>query len=256
MATGAITEYVDVAQLVLYAFWVFFAALVYYLTVESKREGFPLEYDVRGETRRAAGIAGMPAPKTFHTEFWGDVTVPKDEPLESVAARPSSYLNGAPLVPTGNPMLDGVGPGAFTKRADIPDMTAEGQKRILPGRLLGQFSVAKQDKTPVGMQVIGDDGVIAGTVKELWIDQAEVAIRYLEIETLSEFGGRRVLLPINFSRIGKDSIKVESILGNQFALVPGLRSQDQITLLEEEKIMAYYGGGTLYATPERQEPLI
>ena len=84
MATGAITEYVDVAQLVLYAFWVFFAALVYYLTVESKREGFPLEYDVRGETRRAAGIAGMPAPKTFYTEFWGDVTVPKDEPLESV----------------------------------------------------------------------------------------------------------------------------------------------------------------------------
>jgi photosynthetic reaction center H subunit len=49
---------------------------------------------------------------------------------------------------------------------------------------------------------------------------------------------------------------VESILGNQFALVPGLKSQDQITLLEEEKIMAYYGGGTLYATPERQEPLI
>ena len=54
----------------------------------------------------------------------------------------------------------------------------------------------------------------------------------------------------------KDAIKVKSILGNQFALVPGLKSQDQITLLEEEKIMAYYGGGTLYATPERQEPLI
>jgi photosynthetic reaction center H subunit len=122
--------------------------------------------------------------------------------------------------------------------------------------LLGQFTVAKQDKTPVGMKVMGDDGVVAGTVKELWIDQAEVVIRYFEIETLPEFGGRRVLLPMNFSRIGRDSIKVESILGNQFALVPGLKSQDQITLLEEEKIMAYYGGGTLYATPERQEPLI
>jgi photosynthetic reaction center H subunit len=256
MATGAITEYIDVAQLVLYAFWVFFFGLVYYLTLEGKREGFPLEYDIRGETRRAEGIIGMPAPKTFHTEYWGDVTQPKNEPLEKVAARPSSYLNGAPLVPTGNPMLEGVGPGAFANRADIPDMTSEGQKRILPGRLLGQFSVAKQDKTPVGMQVIGDDGVVAGVVKELWIDQAEVVIRYFEIETLPEFGGRRVLLPMNFSRIGKDSIKVKSILGNQFALVPGLKSQDQITLLEEEKIMAYFGGGTLYATPERQEPLI
>ena len=30
----------------------------------------------------------------------------------------------------------------------------------------------------------------------------------------------------------------------------------QITLLEEEKITAYYGAGTLYATPERQEPII
>jgi photosynthetic reaction center H subunit len=93
-------------------------------------------------------------------------------------------------------------------------------------------------------------------VKELWIDQAEVMIRYLEIETLPEFGGRRVLLPMNFSRVRPDYINVKSILGNQFALVPGLKSQDQITLLEEEKIMAYYGGGTLYATPERQEPLI
>jgi photosynthetic reaction center H subunit len=256
MATGAITDYVDVAQLVLYGFWVFFAALVYYLTIESKREGFPLEYDVRGEVRRAAGIAGMPAPKTFHTEYWGDVTVPKDEPLEQVAARPSSYLNGAPLIPTGNPMLDGVGPGAFANRADIPDMTSEGQKRILPGRLLGQFTVAKQDRNPVGLEVVGDDGVVAGVVKELWIDQAEVVIRYFEVETLPEFGGRRVLLPINFSRVHRDYIKVESILGSQFALVPGLKSQDQITLLEEEKIMAYFGGGTLYATPERQEPLI
>ena len=42
MATGAITEYVDVAQLALYGFWVFLAGLVYYLTIESKREGFPL----------------------------------------------------------------------------------------------------------------------------------------------------------------------------------------------------------------------
>ena len=31
---------------------------------------------------------------------------------------------------------------------------------------------------------------------------------------------------------------------------------DQVTLLEEEKISAYYGAGTLYATPQRQEPLV
>jgi photosynthetic reaction center H subunit len=27
-------------------------------------------------------------------------------------------------------------------------------------------------------------------------------------------------------------------------------------MLEEERITAYYGGGTLYATPARSEPLI
>jgi hypothetical protein len=40
MGTGAITQYVDVAQLALYAFWVFFAILVYYLTVEGSGRGF------------------------------------------------------------------------------------------------------------------------------------------------------------------------------------------------------------------------
>jgi photosynthetic reaction center H subunit len=38
--------------------------------------------------------------------------------------------------------------------------------------------------------------------------------------------------------------------------VPALRHPDQITKLEEEKISAYYGGGTLYADAKRSEPLI
>ena len=38
--------------------------------------------------------------------------------------------------------------------------------------------------------------------------------------------------------------------------MPGIRNPDSVTLLEEDKIMAYYGGGTLYATPQRQEPLL
>jgi photosynthetic reaction center H subunit len=42
METGAITSYIDVAQVVLYAFWIFFAGLIYYLHQEDKREGYPL----------------------------------------------------------------------------------------------------------------------------------------------------------------------------------------------------------------------
>jgi photosynthetic reaction center H subunit len=34
--------------------------------------------------------------------------------------------------------------------------------------------------------------------------------------------------------------------------VPTTKSRNQVTLLEEEKICAYYAGGNLYASPERQ----
>ncbi len=39
METMAITQYVDVAQLVLYLFWIFFFGLVYYLLQENHRDG-------------------------------------------------------------------------------------------------------------------------------------------------------------------------------------------------------------------------
>jgi photosynthetic reaction center H subunit len=69
-------------------------------------------------------------------------------------------------------------------------------------------------------------------------------------------GGKRVLLPANFSRVDRNrgEVRVQSILASQFADVPGIKNPDQITLLEEDKVCAYYGGGTLYATPGRAEP--
>jgi photosynthetic reaction center H subunit len=60
---------------------------------------------------------------------------------------------------------------------------------------------------------------------------------------------------MTFSRIKSKGVFVGAILAGQFANVPQTKSMEQITLLEEEKISAYYGAGTLYATPERQEPL-
>ena len=67
MGTGAITQYVDVAQLVLYAFWIFFAGLVIYLRREDKREGYPLESE-RSEHIKVQGFPAMPAPKTWRRE--------------------------------------------------------------------------------------------------------------------------------------------------------------------------------------------
>jgi photosynthetic reaction center H subunit len=49
-------------------------------------------------------------------------------------------------------------------------------------------------------------------------------------------------------------VKVRAITSAQFGQVPETASTEQITLLEEEKIVGYYGGGHLYATRDRQEP--
>jgi photosynthetic reaction center H subunit len=61
---------------------------------------------------------------------------------------------------------------------------------------------------------------------------------------------------MNFARVRRNEVQVGAILAQQFSLVPGTRQADVVTMLEEEKIQAYYGGGTLYAEPSRQEPLL
>lgn len=124
----------------------------------------------------------------------------------------------------------------------------------MPLRSVSEFDVASEDPDPRGLPVVGADGVVGGTVRDLWIDRSDAMFRYLELEVPG--AERRVLLPINFTRVGNRQVSVVSILGQQFAQVPLTRDPDLITLLEEDKIMAYYGGGTLYATPQRQEPLL
>jgi len=256
MQTGALTEYIDVAQLALYAFWIFFAGLIIYLRKEDKREGYPLESDRSSGRIKVQGFPAMPVPKTFHLEDGSTVVAPRQEyDSRPILARPLGGYLGAPLQPSGNPMLDAVGPAAFAERAKHPDLTIDGQPMIVPLRVAVGFEVASQDPDPRGMAVYGADGERGGTVRDLWVDRAEPQIRYLEVETASL---RRVLLPINFTKIdgGKRRVKVKSILGSQFAAVPSIASPDQVTRREEDQIMAYYASGNLYATPARAEPFI
>jgi len=253
---GAITGYFDVAQVALYVFWIFFAGLIYYLLQENKREGYPLESD-RSAHVMVQGWPPMPSPKTFRLQHGGTVTVPDYKRLsQTVAADPSGRYPGAPLNPTGNPMLDGVGPGAYAQRSDEVELTFEGDIKIVPLRAALEFDVAAGDTDPRGLPVLGADGKTAGTVREVWVDRSEAIFRYLEVTVPVLEGHRYVLLPINFTRIGEREIKVASILSHQFAQVPATRHPDQVTRLEEERVMAYYGGGTLYAEPSRLEPLL
>jgi photosynthetic reaction center H subunit len=38
--------------------------------------------------------------------------------------------------------------------------------------------------------------------------------------------------------------------------VPAIRNPDQVTLAEEDRISAFYGGGTQFANAKRSEPLL
>ena len=258
MQTGAITGYIDVAQLTLYAFWLFFAGLIFYLRREDKREGYPLESD-RSDRVMVQGFPSMPAPKTYLLRDGSTRMAPRAEaPERRRGLRPGGTWPGAPMQPTGNPMVDGVGPASYAERADVPDLTLEGLIKIVPLRVATDYAIESRDPDPRGMKVVGADRVVGGKVEDVWVDRSEAIIRYLEVSVASPAGERRVLLPMTMVRIdGRDRrVRVQSILGEQFADVPGLQNPDQVTLREEARISAYYAGGQLYAEPLRLGPLL
>jgi photosynthetic reaction center H subunit len=201
----------------------------------------------------------MPAPKTF--KLRGGATYqapPGNAELREIRTR-AAAVPGSPMQPTGDPMLDAVGPASYAERHNTPDVTSDGHPMIVPLRAAEEFSVAAEDADPRGMLVIAADGIAAGKVTDIWVDRAEPQIRYLEVALLGPTGGgRTVMLPIGFARINKGAgrINVVSILAHHFATVPAIASPNQITRLEEDRITGYYAGGHLYATPSRLGPIL
>ena len=256
MQTGAITSYIDVAQIALYAFWIFFAGLIYYLRGEDKREGYPLQSDRSGRIK-VQGFPPIPSPKTFILPHGGTVMAPRAEtPSGTGNASPVGLWPGAPLQPNGNPMVDGVGPAAYADRSNTPDLTIDGESKIVPLRVADGWQVANESPNPIGMTVIGADRRAAGVVRDVWVDRSEMVARYLEVETGS--GQRHVLLPVTLVRVdaAKKQVTAISVLAGHFAEAPLTAQADQVSLREEDRITAYFASGHLYATPSRAEPML
>jgi photosynthetic reaction center H subunit len=256
--TGAITGYIDVAQIVLYVFWAFFFGLILYLRREDKREGYPLESD-RSDAVTVQGFPAVPKPKQFKLSHGGTYSAPHAEnDTRPVKAEPTGPWPGAPLEPTGDPMLDGVGPASWAERSPEPELTFHGVPRIVPMRIAPEFEIEPRDPDPRGMDVIGADGERAGKVTELWVDRGEPQIRYLEVEVAGGENPRPVLLPLALSGIqrGKSEVTVRSVHARHFKTAPRPARNDQVTQREEDQICAYFASGHLYATPEREEPLL
>ncbi len=256
MPTGNFIGTVDLALISLYVFWLFFFGLIIYLRREDKREGYPLE-NTNGPSDGGNLFAPPPsAPKTFKTAH-GDMVSGRVDRRE-IKAEPSAPWDGAPIEPTGDPMIDGIGPASYAERADTPDMTLEGEIKIVPLRIDDEHFVETTGPNPIGMPVIAADEVEAGEVVDVWVDRSEVIIRYLEVEVGDEAASHRVLLPMPFVKVDTQEgvVRVQSIVASQFKTVPALANPNQVTFLEEDKITGYYAGGYLYADPDRAEPII
>jgi photosynthetic reaction center H subunit len=255
MPSPGLTSHIDVAQIVLYLFWAFFAGLVFYLRREDKREGYPL-VSPNGPVQ---GFPSVPAPKRFLLEHEGLVVPGHAERDISGLVRPSAGWEGAPLLPQGDPMKDGIGAASWAQRHDVPDLTYDDRlPKIVPLRVATDFYLPAEDPDPRGMPVFTADGKQAGTVVDAWVDRSEFLVRYLEAEVATAGGARRVVFPMFLATINgkRGQVNVSSVLSAQFAAAPALRNPDQITLLEEDQVSAYFGGGHLHAIPARSEPLL
>ncbi|MEM1307808.1 MAG: PRC-barrel domain-containing protein, partial [Pseudomonadota bacterium] len=126
-----------------------------------------------------------------------------------------------------------------------------------------------------GTPVIAGDGKQVGTVTDIWVDRSDFVIRYLEAEIAGAEGATPspLLVPWNMVDIKSDrdffmnfiraenpkpnaEMHVYALTSDLFAGVPKTASPDAVTMLEEDKIQGYFGGGYLYATPDRAEPLV
>lgn len=258
----------DVAELAFLLFFGFFIALVIYLNRESRREGFPLEDEVTGSLQSLKTLDDD--KKSFQLPHGRGTYVPEDVPRDdvNVPAVQSFRSTGAPWVPTGDAMADGMGPAAWANRAKYPDLTFDGRPRILPIADSHELIIAPNDPQLIGWPVVAANKEPVGTVTDIWVDQAEHIIRYLEVETTT---GKKVLAPMMVAVVHGESlldallpiiqdkpkfVEIDAITAAQFETAPALETPGIITRYEEDRVQAYFGGGYMYATPERAEAWI
>ncbi|MBV2359364.1 photosynthetic reaction center subunit H [Thalassococcus sp. CAU 1522] len=246
----------DVASIALWLFFFFFVGLVVWIQRENQREGYPL-VDEDGSPADAGGVFPLPEDKTFLLPHGrGSYTVPSGQTPErgDIDAKlvPTGQSGGFPYEPAGDPFADGVGPASWAPRRDEPELDGKGHPKIVPMSATEHFHVAA-GRDPRGLPVVAADGAIVGKISDMWIDEPEQLVRYLEIELDAEYGQGSRLVPMTLARIKSNQVAIHSLFGKHFAGVPTVKASRQVTKLEEEKICAYYGGGKLYAEERRLE---
>jgi photosynthetic reaction center H subunit len=247
MSPGTITSDIDVVQVALVAFFIFFVFLVVYLRREDKREGYPLVE----RTSRRGSIIGWPAPpppKTYRLMEGGTAQMPHhyaQAPIEGV----SIPRNGEPLVPAGDPLLAGIGAGAYALRSDLPMRTMDKKLLLMPLRNASDWTVSRGEADPRGMRMLAVNYQPVGTVIDIWVDRAAKILRYFEV-SLND-GGGAILVPLFHCDINRSEseIRVLVLKPDQFRFVPRLALPDEMTAREEDRLSAFFAGATIYSDP-------
>ena len=146
MGTGAITSYIDVAQLVLYLFWIFFFGLIYYLMREGQREGYPMDPDGPSPIE---GWPRAPSPKIYLLADGREIQIPRESEPDAAAQRRARLqdLGCAAGAHRATRCTAGVGPGSWSAlRPDVADLDHHGQPKIVPLSMAPEFGVS--DATP------------------------------------------------------------------------------------------------------------
>ena len=166
-------------------------------------------------------------------------------------SRPPPNGRARPSIPTGNPMIDGVGPASYAKREDVPELGVNGNIRHRSrcawrrttrspseGPNPDRHERARLPTAPSPAPSRTRGSIIPRTI-----------VRYLEVD----IGARTVLLPMTMARVSRRQAHRQGRLdpgAAQFADAPQPQERPTtVTKLEEDKIVGYFAGGHLYATP-------
>ena len=252
---------IDAAQVAMVFFIGFVFAVFVYIHREDKREGYPLEDPasvIQPGRRHLVGFPLPPPEKHFRLMQGGTAINPSPEGRTHLALTPLRQVPGAPFIPTGDAMQDGVGPASYAMKSDGPILTWEGHHLLEPLRRLPGWNVSEGDPDPRGMTVLDADGFRVGTVTDLWLDHGAKILRYLEIALEIPGGAPRAMVPIYFADIspGARLIRVPGLHTAHFAAFPQLREADTISAREEDRVSSFCQGGLFYGAPRSQEPFL
>jgi len=246
---------IDFAQIVLYAFWIFFAGVVFYIRREDRREGFPLE-TVHPRKVLNENNPLIPTPKRFALPDGGEYLAPSFERDER-EIEATQDLPTTPYDPISDGMGSNVGSATYAERDDHPEKTYDGHNAIVPMRVAEDYSVTA-GADPRGWEVVAIDDEVVGTVKDIWVDRPEMQARYIEVELADGEEGETRLMPMTMGVVEPEAeiYRLEAMTSEQFPAIPKVAEADEITVSEEEMICAYFAGGRRYATPKAAGPLI